>query len=371
MRVLIVVNSIKWLLTVREELVDGLLEADYSVDIVGEFDGGEVAFLEKGCRCFNQAIQRRGKSILSDMKLLQGYLQLMRANRPDVVLTFSVKANIYGSIAARLLGIASVATITGLGTGLQGTGLLTKLVVFLYRVALAKARAVFFQNTANLQYMQKKDIIISGSQRVCMVKGSGVNLQKHSLTPYPSEEVGCRFLFIGRIMKEKGVCELLEAFNTVREKAPTTSLLLLGFAEEDFRAKMDTVVKQPSVSYGSEVPDVRPYIAECHCVVLPSYHEGMANVLLEAAAAGRPVIASDIPGCRETFDCGVSGLLCKPRDIESLVNAMLIFVNMSHEDKESMGRAGRAKVEREFDRRKVIDAYLQEIARIAKEHGKS
>lgn len=360
MKVLIAVNSLKWLLTVREELVISLLESGNDIDIVGMFDGGEAELKEKGCHCFNVNVQRRSMNIVSEIKLFLNFRRLIKQLNPDLMLTFSIKANIYASFSARMLGIKRISTITGLGTGLQGRGVLSKLISFLYRISLDKSEVVFFQNTANMQFMKERRII-SKFQRVRLVSGSGVNLQKHSLKEYPDTKGGIHFLFIGRLMKEKGVGELLEAFREVKLYNPMTQLILIDFFEEDYRKRLEHINSLPGVIYHSEVADVRPYITQCHCVILPSYHEGMANVLLEAAATGRPVIASNIPGCKETFDEGISGFSCKPRDVQSLILAMSAFLQLDDFQKANMGLAGRRKVESGFNRRKVIEAYLQEV----------
>lgn len=360
MRVLILVNSLKWLLTVREELVDSLLDEGAAVGIVGLFDGGETEFQRKGCSCYSLFMDRRGTNIFSDLKLVIGYRRTIRDFKPDVVLTFSIKANIYGLFALKNAHVPSIVTITGLGSGLLGTGALSKLVALMYKAALKNASCVFFQNTSNFAFMKNKGII-RNNQRTRLVSGSGVNLEKFAVQDYPSDGKGIRFLFVGRIMKEKGVGELLKAFEAMWASYPSTSLHILGFLEEDLKEHLNLATKSLPVFYHGEVKDVRPFIAESHCTVLPSYHEGMANVLLEAAASGRPVITSRIPGCEETFDEGISGFGCLPRNVASLQQAMERLVSLSNKQRKAMGIAGRGKMERKFDRKLVIKAYLDEV----------
>lgn len=365
MNILILMTSYKSMLSVREELVDGLLAAGHAVSIAGPFDGNENAFIQKGCSCINLAVQRRGTSVRSDLKSLLSYRRVIRDTRPDLVMTFSIKANIYGGLAARLSGVPRLVSLTGLGSGLQNGGLLSKLLIFLYRVALRGAQCVFFQNGDNLRFMTEARVIFPG-QRTRMISGSGVNLKRFAPADYPADSGECRLLFIGRLMKEKGLDELLAAFEAVRKEHPCVSLDILGADEEGYQKRLAGFPPQSNVCYHGEAADVRPYIQRCHCVVLPSYHEGMANALLEAAASGRPVIASRVPGCVETFEEGVSGLGCEPRDADSLARAMEEFIRLPHGQKRRMGLDGCDKMMREFDRGKVVKAYLEEIESVWK-----
>lgn len=370
---MIIINSLKWLLTVREELVDALLEEGHTVSVIGTFDGGEKKLIRKGCHCHHVEVQRRKTNVISDAGILIHSVRKIREIRPDAVLTFSVKANIFGALAARMLRVPRIVTITGVGTGFQGKGLLPRMLTFLYQKSLLNADCVFFQNEANMLFMKEKGIL-SKARNVRLIKGSGVNLEKHAFKEYPAETDGIRFLFIGRIMKEKGVDELLEAFRIIHSEFPQTSLDILGFVDDECYEGVLISDVQSGVSYHGEVQDVRPYLANSHCVVLPSYHEGMANVLLEAAATGRPVIASRIPGCVETFDEGLSGIGCDSRSAAGLAEAMKAFLNIPAKTRADMGKRGRTKVEREFDRKKVIAEYIgeiEQISRSAKQYEKS
>lgn len=359
-KVLIIVNSIKWLLTIREELVDDLISSGHTLSVIGKFDADEIKMRKKNVMYYNTVIERRGTNLFKDLLLIHSYKKYLEMISPDIVLTFSIKANIYGAIVARYFRVPSIVTITGLGSGLQNKSCLSNLLIRLYRVALKKTECVFFQNKANLAYMIENRVISEG-KKVRVVCGSGVNLHRFKVLEYPNNSSNIRFLFIGRIMKEKGVGELIRAFNSVNSKYLNTSLELLGSYEDEYLDVKKEAVNNNSILYHGEVNDVVPYIGSCHCVILPTYHEGMANVLLEAAASGRPVIASRIPGCQETFVEEVSGLGCEPRDVDSLVRAMEMFINLPHEKKWQMGINGRIKMEREFDRQVVNSAYLQEI----------
>lgn len=366
MKLAILISSYKSFRTMRDELADCLLAAGNSLIFVGPFDGEEQHFVEKGCQCINVPIQRRGTSLLADIKVLAAYRQILQQLQPEAVLTFSVKANTYGALMARWLKIPRIISITGLGSGFMQGGLLAQLLRALYKPAFKGAACVFFQNTANLAFMQKLGILKHG-QRYRLISGSGVNLQRFQPTDYPADGEGIRFLFIGRVMREKGIKELTEAFEQLYQRKPHIHLDILGLMEEDYTDKIKQLCSHLPISYHGQVEDVRLNIAASHATVLPSYHEGMANALLESAAMARPVIASRVPGCIETFDEGVSGLGCAPRDAQSLTEAMSAFLNLSHNQRVQMGLAGRTKMEREFNRQKVIDAYLQEIDNIYEE----
>jgi galacturonosyltransferase len=262
-------------------------------------------------------------------------------------------------MACRIKHVKYIANVTGLGTSIENGGVLSCVSKTLYRVGLKKAECVFFQNQNNKSLFENRRIT-KGKNR--LISGSGVNLETHFYEPYPDDHDGLRFLFVGRLMKDKGIEELIDALRRIHKEYNGVKIDIVGRLEEDYTRLINEAEKECAVTYHGEQTDMHKFYKDCHCVVLPSYHEGMANVLLEASATGRPVIASDIPGCRETFDEGVTGIGCAPRDSDSLYDAMKRFVALPREKREDMGIEARKKMEREFDRKLVIDAYLEEIA---------
>lgn len=202
--------------------------------------------------------------------------------------------------------------------------------------------------------------------RTQMLPGSGVNLRVHSLMPYPENEGQCRdkFLFVGRIMKDKGVRELFKAASALKREYPGTSFELVGGADEDFSEELSALEQEGVIRYWGQQPSVRTFIKKCNAVVLPSYHEGMSNILLEAAASGRPVLTSRVPGCMETFDEGISGFGFAPKDSEDLYRTMKKFILLDHAEKRGMGMAARRKMEDLFDRDDVVDSYIEEIGKL-------
>ena len=350
MKILILANFDVGLYQFRRELIEKLLE-EHQV-LLSLPDGDLVRPLEAmGCRFFDTPLDRRGINPVTDLKLFACYWKLLRREKPDLVITYTIKPNIYGGLACRLLGIPYAVNITGLGTAFQSQGVLRKLVTFLYRTALKKAKVVFFENSGNRQVFLDEHIV--AEDKTCLLSGAGVNLDRYADTPYP-EAGTTRFLFVGRVMKEKGIEELFAAMERLRGEGTDCTLDVLGGYEENYAQIIRGFEEQGWLRYHGYVTDVRPYIEKAHCFVLPSYHEGMANTNLECAAMGRPIITSNIRGCKEAVREGVSGLLCEPKNADSLYEAMKCFLNLPHETRAQMGHAGRAHMEAVFDKKKVV-----------------
>lgn len=355
MKILIFANNDIGLYQFRRELIDTLLK-EHKV-LISLPDGDKVRPLEEmGCQFIDTPVDRRGINPVTDFKLFARYRKLLRQHKPDLVITYTIKPNIYGGLACRMRGIPYAVNITGLGTAFQKQGLLRKLVVFLYRVALKKAKVVFFENIANMELFQREKIV--APERCHRLSGAGVNLEHFSYAPYPAEGT-TRFLFVGRVMKEKGIEELFSAMTRLRAEGADCCLDVLGGYEENYEETIHRYEEAGWLHYHGYVADVRPYIEKAHCGVLPSYHEGMANTNLECAATGRPLITSDIPGCREAVVLGVSGLLCQAQNADSLYEAMKQFLSLTAEERRKMGEAGRRHMEEVFDKKKVVEETIQ------------
>ena len=251
-----------------------------------------------------------------------------------------------------------IANITGLGTAIESGGIVGKMLISLYKRALKKAECVFFQNESNMKFMEQQGI---RAKRIKLLPGSGVNLSYHSCELYPEHGEEIQFLFVGRMMRDKGVVELLEAARIIHKQYPKVRFRLVGGCEEEFKEVLEQIEIADCVELCGQQKDVHSYMKQADAIILPSYHEGMANVLLEAAACGRPVLASDVPGCRETFEEGVSGYGFAAKDVNSLVQAIEHFLSLNQQERKEMGLAGRRKMEKEFDRNIVIDAYMNII----------
>lgn len=357
-KILIITNHSYMLYRFRLELIQELMKT-HEVVLSMPFVGHEDDFKALGVRCIETDVDRRGINPKTDLKLFQTYRQLLKIEQPDMVITYSIKPNIYGGLACTLAGIPYCANVQGLGTAFQKKGL-AAFVSVLYKLAFRKVRTVFFENESNAAIFRKKGIIPAEKQTI--LHGAGINLDTYSLVPYPNNEA-VHFLYLGRIMKEKGMDELFAATKKLHEKYGSCVVLdLVGFYDDEYyKAQVEQLVLDGIAIFHGFQSEPQPYYAAADCVVLPSYHEGMSNVLLEAAATGRPVITSNISGCREAVEDGVSGYLCRTKDAESLYEQMCRMADLSPADRQAMGQAGRKKMEREFDKHSVVFATITAI----------
>lgn len=357
MKILILSNNDVGLYQFRRELIEAMLQEGHQV-VISLPDGPLVApLVEAGCTFLDTPIDRRGLDPATDLRLLDQYRRMLTAEKPDLVVTYTIKPNIYGGLACRMTKIPYAINITGLGTAFQKKDTLRALVTRLYKAALKKAKVVFFENSANRQLFIDERIVPADKCR--LLSGAGVNLQHYAYAPYPTD-TPTRFLFVGRVMKEKGIGELFGAMERLHAEGESCCLDVLGGYEEDYADAMKRYEAQGWLHYHGYQTDVRPFIEKAHCFILPSYHEGMANTNLECAAMGRPLITSNIPGCREAVTEG-SGLLCEPQDTNSLYKTMKIFLHLTPEAREAMGKAGRRHMEEVFDKKKVVEATLDAL----------
>ena len=359
--ILVLANSDMGLIKFRKELLHELISLDYKVYI--SVPKGEYieALVGLGCEYIETPIDRRGTNPITDLMLLKAYFKMVKDIKPNIVLTYTIKPNIYGGIICRMMRIPYLTNITGLGTAVENKGILRRVTIFLYRIALKKASCVFFQNNDNKKFLDENNVRYPNCR---LIPGSGVNLDEYKFEAYPVYNNETKFVFIGRIMKDKGIGELLQAIKKIKAIYPNTQFNIIGDCEEDYKNDLLDMERNGLLRYHGRQNDVRPYIKECHATILPSYHEGTSNVLLETASLGRPVLASDITGCRETFDEGLSGLGFQAKDTDSLVAAIKKFIELPYEMKKDMGYAGRRKMENEYSRKIVIDAYIEQITKI-------
>jgi glycosyltransferase len=356
-KILLLANNCSGLLSFRREVVEALVNRGFDTVVHLPYDARIKELEELGCRVIcSKNLVRKGKNPLKDLALLREYKSLMRSEKPQVVLTYTIKPNVYGGLAAKSLRIPYIVNITGLGTAVENPGMLQKLTVGLYRTAMSQANTIFFQNDANRSFFAKLGINCPSHR---LIPGSGVNLSHHALRPYPDEASPVRFLFISRLMKQKGIEEYFACAEHFKGRA---EFHILGECEEDYAPRLKQLEADGIVRYHGKQKDVRPFITEAQCLIHPTYYpEGMSNVILESAAAGRPVITTDRAGCREGVDNGITGFLVPERDLGALIQAVEHFLSLSPDQRRTMGLKGREKMEREFDRRIVVDAYLDAI----------
>ena len=360
-RVLFLVNHDVVIYNFRKEMVECLINEGYEVVISSPY-GERIDFLiEMGCKYVEVKLDRHGMNPLKEIQLLVYYKELISTIKPMMIFSFTIKPNIYGAMAAAMCKIPIVTNITGLGTAVEGTEFKAKVLTVLYKVAFRKVQTVFLQNRENMQFFIDNRIAVN---RLKLLPGSGVNLQEFTYQKPSDTGPGKeRFLFVGRVMKDKGIVELLEAARMVKANYPEIEFEIVGFLDGDYEEMLNQAQEDGVIQYRGQQSDVKIFYKNCDAVILPSYHEGMANVLLEAAASGRPIIASNIPGCRETFDEGITGLGFEPRNTKSLYNAIIRFLQLPMETRKLMGQRGREKVEREFDRNIIVNQYMKELKR--------
>lgn len=358
-KIVIITNSCSGLYGFREELISQILQKGYTVTAITPCDNTVIELKNLGVKIIESSIDRRGTKISADIQLLFHYIKTIKKEAPDLVITYTIKPNIYGGLASQFLKMPYAANITGLGTAFQKRGILCFLVSLLYKIALKRAEVVFFENSDNCIFLKRKHIV--KKEQCCILHGAGVDLERYSVLPYPKNGKPVRFLFIGRIMKEKGIHELFEAMRRLYSEEQNCVLDVLGRFEDEYISLIRQYEKEGWLYYHGYQSDVRPFIKNSHCFVLPSYHEGMANTNLENAASGRPLIVTDIPGCREAVINNNSGFLCMPQSVESLYDAMKKFLNIPQSEREQMGMIGRKHMEKYFDKKMVVKETIRAL----------
>ena len=357
-KILILGNSHLVVFGFRGELIERLISDGHEVVVSfpnGPFGEGEETSREYGCRFIETQIERRKTNPFSDLKLINDYVNIIKSEKPDVVLAYTVKCDTYGGIASRITHTPFIPNITGIGKGLAEGGLVEKILILLYKFALKRSTVVFFQNESDKQFFIDKGIKFNKCK---VLPGSGVNLDKYVPLEYPESEPVI-FTYIARVMKAKGIEQFLDAAKALKGKA---EFHICGYCEEDYKDIIDKAQSEGTIIYHGLVNNILDYEKISHCIVLPTFHpEGVSNVLLEAAACARPIITTDRAGCRETVDDTKTGYLIKERDSEDLIKKMNQFLKLSIEERKSMGILGREKIEKEFDRQIVVNAYTKEI----------
>jgi glycosyltransferase involved in cell wall biosynthesis len=367
MKIIICLNTAWNLVNFRAGLIRALIAAGHEVVAVAPDDKYSARLNALGCRFVPLHMENGGTNPVQDALLTWQFVRLFAHERPNLYLCYTVKPNVYGSLAAHMLRIPVINNIAGLGAVFIKGGWLVRVVRWLYRTALKRSAKVFFQNNDDRQ------LFISGglvrAEVTELLPGSGIDLRRFIPAVIPAVHDGnskFRFLLIARMLRDKGVGEYVAAAKLLRARWPLAEFCLLGFVDVQnpaaiSRAQMDAWVAEGVVTYLGVSDDVRAQIAVADCVVLPSYREGTPRTLLEAAAMARPIITTDAVGCREVVDDGVNGYLCKVRDAGDLAEKMERMLSLSPAQRSKMGSQGRAKMVAEFDEQIVINKYLAAI----------
>ena len=361
--ILILANKQTTIVNFRLEVVAALVKAGYRV-FVSLPDGDRIDEIRAvGAEIIITPMDKDGTDPIKDFLLMLRYRRMIKETKADLVLTYTIKPNVYGGMAAASMKVPYAANITGLGTALENPGKLQKLAILLYKIGFSRVSKVFFQNKENRAFFEEKKIALGKHE---LIPGSGVNLEKFALMEYPSES-RTDFAFISRIRKEKGIEQYIDAARAIKEEYPETYFHVCGFGDEYYEHRMKEFNDEGVLIYHGLLNDVRVMLKDAHCVIHPTYYpEGMSNVLLESSACGRPIISTDRAGCREAIDNGTNGYLIREQDSDDLIEKVRKFMELSHEEKRIMGLKGREKVEKEFSREIVINKYLETAKELIK-----
>lgn len=356
-----VANDTTFIYNLRREVLEAFAGNGHKVTVVAQILSFREELEQMGFSVIGMKVGRRGTDPFADLKLLAGYIRIFKQHRPDMVFTNNIKPNVYAGLACRLLKIPYIVNVTGLGTAVEKPGKMQALTTKLYKMGAAGAKCVLFQNSENEAFFRDRNML-SKKSRAVLLPGSGVNLQSHPVLPYPQGE-RVHFLFVARVMKEKGIDQYLETARTLRSERQDVVFHVCGGCDDlEYIQILEQAHKDGVIEYHGQQKDMLPFWQQASCIVNPSYYpEGMSNVLLEAAACGRPIIVADRSGCRETVEPGKTGYLVPIQDTQAVIDAVRDFLSLSWEQRQAMGLAGREKMEKEFDRRIVVEKYMEEL----------
>lgn len=358
MKILILANNDVGLYKFRRELLEELIKENevYICLPNGEFVKEMTNMGTKFIPC--ELLDRHGTNPVKELKLISFYKRILKEYTPDIVFTYTIKPNVYGGIACNKYKVPYVVNITGLGTAVENAGIMQKITLILYKKGLKSAQKVFFQNIENQNFMLEHKVV---NGKYDLLPGSGVNLNQYAVMEYPTGDT-IDFVFIARVMKEKGIDQYLDAAKYIRKKYPNTRFHVCGACEQDYKETLDKLSEQGMIQYHGLVKDITAIHKISSCTIHPTYYpEGLSNVLLESCACGRPIITTNRAGCKEVVDDGVNGFVIKEKNSQDLIEKIEKFLALSYKARMNMGLAGRKKVEREFSRQIVVDKYMKEI----------
>lgn len=368
LHIVLTVNAAWNIVNFRRPVVEAFLTEGHRVTILAPPDPEvEATLTGMGCGFVPLTMDVKGLSPSRDGKLVLEYRRHFKTLRPDIVFSYTIKNNLFGALAAKSMRIPFVPNVTGLGTAFLSGGALQTVAETLYKFAFRGLPVVFIQNRDDRDLFLERRLL--RAEQVQLLPGSGIDLATFDAAPYPPADAPVTFLMIARLIRDKGVLEYAQAAQQVKAARPDVQIRLLGPLGSENRGAIAPEVVQGwaqdgVLDYLGATDDVRPFIADAACVVLPSYREGAPRTLIEAAAMARPLIATDVPGCREVVEDGTTGFLCTVRDADSLAGAMHRFVDLSHPVRAEMGAEGRANMVANYNINVVIKAYMQALAQI-------
>lgn len=361
-KILILSNHFITIYAFRKEIIQNMIDSGNEVYISTPADEQNNFFVNMGCKIIETKVERRGTNPLKDIKLIKEYKKIMKKINPDIIFSYTIKPNIYGTIASNSLNFKQVCNITGTGATFLNENILNKIVKILYKISVRKCYKVFFQNSGDMEYFKKYKMVGKNSE---LIPGSGVNINQHSFSEMPIDKI-VNFIFIGRIMTVKGIEQYLDCAKVIHKKYPNTCFYIAGWNEEEkYKKIVADYEKAGIVKFIGFQKNIDFWIRKCHCTILPSLGgEGVPNVLLESAAIGRVCIASAINGSRDVIEDNITGYLYRAGNTEELIKKVEKFLALSFEEKKVMGIAGHNKVIREFNREIIIEKYMKEVRKL-------
>ena len=358
-RILFLSNHFITLYSFRKELIKLLVESGHEVYLSLPQDDDNSYFVSLGCKIIETPIDRRGVNPINDIRLLFFYKKILKDISPDIVFSYTIKPNIYGSMVCNNK-YKQICNITGTGATFLKENILSKICKFLYRISVRKAYKVFFQNSGDLEFFQKNGMIGDNYE---LIPGSGCNIDEHLYHKMPDDKI-VRFIFVGRVMELKGIDDYLEAAKKIKSQYDNVEFLIAGWNEEEkYKKTVSEYCESGIVKYIGFRDDISTWLVATHCTVLPSRGgEGVPNVMLETSATGRACIGSRINGTVDAIENGVTGYLFEAGNVGELTEAIESFIELTYEEKNEMGLKGRRLVEQKFDRKLVIAKYMSEIS---------
>lgn len=358
MIILVIANNDIGLYKFRKELLQKLIDDGNEVYI--SLPNGNLVqpMVDMGCKFIDTAVDRRGINPVTDLKLFLNYRKMIGKVKPDFIITYTIKPNVYAGIVSALKHKKYAINITGLGTAFQKQGLFLKLIVMLYKFACKKAHTVIFENCENMKLFLDYGIV---KKEQCLLNaGAGVNLEEYQFEKYPPAD-RTRFLFIGRIMQEKGIDELFDAAKRIKREYDNVEFDVVGMYEDNYEETVNRLVDDGIINFYGYQQDVKPFVKQSHCFVLPSWHEGMANTNLECGAMGRPIITSNIHGCLEAVVDGKTGYLVEKKNANDLYEKIKRFIELPYDEKVKMGQASHDHIAEVFDKNKVVENTVERL----------
>ncbi|CAN5334929.1 glycosyltransferase family 4 protein [soil metagenome] len=368
MKVAIVLNTSWNIYNFRMNFVKAMLAKGYEVHTIAPLDGFTHCLTEAGCIHHPVKMDSRGINPIKDVALVAELWSIYRTLRPDVILHYTIKPNVYGSLAASMLGIPTVNNVCGLGTVFLKKNLLSAIALFLYKWTFRYPKKVFFQNPDDRDLFVNKNLVKESATE--LLPGSGIDLERFVPSPYARNKK-FTFLLISRLITDKGILEYVEAVKKLKAQGFDARFQILGAKDPKHQRGIslkviDSWIESNTIEYLGTTQDVQPYIKSADCVVLPSYREGTPHTLLEAASCAKPIIATDVPGCHQVVEDNYNGFLCRMKDADDLASKMTRMAGMDDSALRLFGENGRKKMELEFDESIVINKYLDTLTTLQK-----